>query len=29
MLLRLRIFRDAGFFRFCAAIPYLMQVCFW
>ncbi len=29
MLLRLRIFRDAGFFRVCAATPYLMQVCFW
>ncbi len=29
MLLRLWIFRDAGFFRICAAIPYLMQVCFW
>ena len=29
MLLRLWIFRDAGFFRICATIPYLMQVCFW
>lgn len=29
MLLRLRIFRDAGFFRVGTATPYLMQVCFW